>query len=210
MKEQQNLHITKLSASIHSVSHDEATKKLVALRQTTTLASDLPLKTAQKIPNKKEQYFQGQYFIHKEIEANLTTLKTIFGKSDDIIFREFIIGIKNQTKTFLCFIDGLSDKKLIDEYVVKPLLVNIHLIDPNETLLAHNMFTRLKNHVFNAVEIREEKEFDEVLDAVLGGNAALFIDGYDTVLIISAKGGEIRTILHLLQGYYACWRFSLP
>jgi len=88
----------------------------------------------------------------------------------------------------------LGDKKLIDEYIVKPLLVNIHIIDPNETLLSHDILTNVKDHVFNAVEIREDNEFDEVLDAILGGNTALFIDGYDTVLILIAKGGETRSI----------------
>jgi len=215
MKRQQHLQIAKLSASIGSVSHAEATKKLVVLRQLTkestniaqdmtqivkklrqtgTLPGQSPVKTEQKTPNKKEQYFEGQYFLHKEITSNLTTLQNIFGKSADIIFRDFIIGVKNQTKAFVCFIDGLVDKELIDEYIVKPLLVNIHIIDPDEKLLSSDLFTILKDHVFNAVEIRQEKVFDEVLDAVLAGNTVLFIDGYDTVLVMSAKGGATRSI----------------
>jgi len=215
MKRQQNLHITKLSASIGSASHDDATKKLATLRQliakSDNIAQDIPPiiknlrqaatvageshpKIEEKFPNKKEPYFAGQYFLHKELASNLTDLKNIFGNSEDIIFREFIIGIKNQTKAFLCFIDGLGDKKLIDEYIVKPLLVNIHIIDPSEKLLSYDLFTVLKDHVFNAVEIKQEQVFDEVLNAVLAGNTVLFIDGYDTVLVMSAKGGEMRSI----------------
>jgi len=215
MKRQQKLHFTKLSVSIRSASRDEATKKLVALRQltkesnkiaqdmtqivkklkqTATHAGESPLKTKQQSSNKKEQYFEDQYFLHKELDVNLTTLKSIFGKSDDIIFREFIIGVKKQTKAFLCFFDGLSDKKLIDEYIVKSLLVNIHIIDPEENLLSDDLFTVLEDHAFNAVEMNEEREFDEVIDAVLAGNTALFIDGYDTVLVVSTKGGETRGV----------------
>jgi len=215
MKRQQNLHIAKLSASIRSVSQVEAIKKLAALkqliaeseniaqdmpqivkilRQTATLAGDPPKKIEQQSSNKKEKYFEGQYFLHKELASNLTDLKNILGKSADIIFREFIIGIKKQTKAFVCFIDGLADKEIIDEYIVKPLLVNIHIIDPEEKLLSYDLFTVLKDHVFNAVEIRQEKAFDEVLDAVLAGNTVLFIDGYDTVLVMSAKGGATRSI----------------
>lgn len=212
MKREKNLHITKLSTSIQKGSRDEDANKLAALKQlikeSNKIAQEIPQIIArlrqtvtsadqdqkQQSSNKKEKYFEGQYFIHTEIEANLTTLKTILGKSDDIIFREFIIGIKKRTKTFLCFIDGLSDKQLIDEYIVKPLLVNIHIIDPDETILSHDNIASLKDHVFNAVEIKEEKVFDEVIDAVLAGNTALFIDGYNTVLIISAKGGQTRSI----------------
>jgi spore germination protein KA len=215
MKREKSRHFTKLSASIRSASHDEAIKRLAALRQLieksdiitqgmpqivkvlrqmATLTGQHHPKTEEKFSNKTEKYFECQYFIHKELESNLTDLKNIFGKSDDIIFREFIIGIKKQTKAFLCFIDGLSNKELIDEYLVKPLLVNIHIIDPEEKLLSHDIFTALKKHVFNAVEMSEEKVFDEVIDAVLAGNTALFIDGYDKVLVMSAKGGETRSI----------------
>ncbi|MCC5465784.1 spore germination protein [Pelosinus baikalensis] len=210
MKQGKNLHNTAPSVSISEASRDETANKLAALKQLNKESNKIAQEISQIITklkqtptsanqdrsdsNKKEKYFEGQYFIHKEIEANLTTLKTILGKSADIIFREFIIGVNKQTKVFLCFIDGLGDKKLIDEYIVKPLLVNIHIIDPNETLLSHDILTNVKDHVFNAVEIREDNEFDEVLDAILGGNTALFIDGYDTVLILSAKGGETRSI----------------
>jgi len=55
------------------------------------------------------KYFEGQYFIHKEIEANLTTLKTILGKSADIIFREFIIGV-NKQKYFSALLTGWVTK----------------------------------------------------------------------------------------------------
>lgn len=210
MKREKNQHITAPSANQSEASRDETINKLAALKQLSKESNKIAQDISQIITqlkqtrpsadqgypdsNKKEKYFEGQYYIYKEIDANLTMLKTIFGKSVDIIFREFIIGVKNRTKIFLCFIDGLGDKKLIDEYIVKPLLVNIRIIDPNETLLSPDMFTRLKEQVFNAVEIKEENEFDEVLDAVLGGNTAVFIDGYDTVLIISAKGGETRSI----------------
>ncbi|GMA98857.1 spore germination protein [Pelosinus sp. IPA-1] len=210
MKRGKNLHNTAPSTSISKTSQDETANQLAALKQlseeSNKIAQDIsqiitqlkqtPTSADQGHPdsNKKEKYFEGQYYLHKEIEANLTTLKTILGKSDDIIFRDFIIGVNKQIKVFLCFIDGLGDKKLIDEYIVKPLLVNIHIIDPNETLLSHDIPTNLKDHLFNAVELKKENEFDEVLDAVLGGNTALFIDGYDTVLILSAKGGETRSI----------------
>lgn len=152
------------------------------------------IKAEQKSAHKKEKYTEIKHIIHEKIEPNLTTLKSIFGKSDDSIFREFKIGIKKQTKAFVCFIDGLGDKKLIDEYVIKPLMVDIHIKDPDERLFNCDLFTRIKEYILSAVEIRETKSFDNVLGAVLSGDTVLFIDGFNTVLIISTKGGQTRNV----------------
>lgn len=164
---------------------------IAKLRQANTDPSD---KTVTQDSSSKQVQYDYKYTIHKNINDNIATMQAIFSKNADFIIREFVIGIHKQTKAFLVFIDGLGDKKLIDEYIVKPLLVNIRIIDPEEKLLAKDLVWNLKKHVFNAVEVTEEQSLNEVLDAILTGNTALFIDGYETVFIISAKGGETRSI----------------
>lgn len=153
------------------------------------------LKAQQKAAPRKVKYTDGQYIIHKKVELNIANLKNVLGKSNDIIFREFFFGVKHQTKALVCFVDGLGDKKLIDEYIVKPLMVNIHIIDQHGKLVENNdIFTGIKKYVLNAVEIEDLKIFDEVVNAVLSGDTVLLIDGYDTVLSISAKGGQTRAV----------------
>jgi len=155
------------------------------------------LKEGQKSSNsnKKEYYGMEQNIIHKKIELNLENVKKLLGNSDDIIIRHFSFGVKQQTDAFVCFIDGMADKEFINEYVIKPLLVNIHIIHQNvKQVESRDVLTSIKKYVYSTVEMKEGTTFDEVLDGVLSGNSVLFIDGYDTVLIISAKGVQTRNI----------------
>lgn len=171
----------------------EIAEDIAALLDTVKGKQAVP-KNEQQNDNKMVKYFSREVTVQKSIAANLDTVKRLLGRNVDFISREFTIGVKNQTKAFLCFIDGLGDKKLINDHILKPLLVDIYIVDPEEKLLTGNILDKLKKHVFEIVEMKEQHDFDEAIDAILSGNTALFIDGYDIALIISAKGSETRAI----------------
>ncbi len=133
--------------------------------------------------------------LHDSLDENAKFLKKVIGKSDDIIFREFYFGVKHQTKALISFIDGLGDKNLILEYVVKSLMVNIHITDPHGKLVnKRNVFDDIKKYILSIVEATEVSNMDEAIDAILSGNTLLLIDGCDRGFSISAKGGESRSI----------------
>lgn len=129
------------------------------------------------------------------LNDNAESLKKYIGKSDDIIFREFFFGVKQQTKALISFIDGLGDKNLILEYIVKSLMVNIHITDPQGKLVdKRTMFEDLKNHILSIVEATEVRSMDEAIDTILSGNTLLLFDGSNLGFSISAKGGVSRGI----------------
>lgn len=132
--------------------------------------------------------------IDKKIGRNEAALKNTFGKSKDVIIRKFKIGIRNETEAFVCFIDGLADKALIDESILKPLTTNIHLIDPDEKLIGRDLYGEAKDCLLNASELWEETSLHAVTNAVLSGDTALLIDGYPTAMIVSVKGAKTRDI----------------
>lgn len=134
--------------------------------------------------------------IYKDIQQNILNLQNMLGKSNDFIIREFTFNISgHKTKACICFVDGIGDKKFIDEYIIKPLMVNIHIISHKEKLDENqDMLSYVKSNVLSVPEISEEKILDKVIDVVLSGNTALFIDGCDTALLISTKSWKTRTI----------------
>lgn len=148
-----------------------------------------------KTSDVKYSYVNTQLTLEKSLDKNTQQLKNILGKSDDIIFREFYFGVKYQTKALVSFVDGLGDKNLIIEYVVKSLMVNMHITDPKGRIVEkENLFEDLKNHILNIVEAKEIHTYDEAIDAVLSGDTLLLFDGSDYGFNISAKGGERRSI----------------
>lgn len=152
------------------------------------------VKSQQNSNNEKATPTDEQHIIHKKIELNLTSLRNTFRNSDDIIVREFKFGVKEKTKAFVCFIDGLGNKALINEYIIKPLMIDLNNMDNKATLGSYDTFTIVKEFVLTASEVTEVKSFEKVKHEILLSNTALFIDGYDTIIIVSTKGGKSRAV----------------
>ncbi len=126
------------------------------------------------------------------LKNNLETIQVLFGNSCDITMREFNFGSKSQVHAALVFIDGLVDKRVINESIVRPLIYDTHLIR-NRALDESNIKVILRS--FLAVGDASEKTiFSEVLESLLYGNAIFMLEGSDHCLEINAKGWKTRAI----------------
>lgn len=139
-------------------------------------------------------YFENDIVLSKRIDENVAMLKGYLGKSDDVIFREFYFGVNKKSKALITFVDGLGDKNLIIEDVLKSLTVDIHITDPEGQISKNNLFENIKDHILNIIEAKDVININEVIEAVLSGDSILLIDGSTTGIAVSSKGGEKRGV----------------
>jgi spore germination protein KA len=134
--------------------------------------------------------------VNKDIKQNVLKLQDMLGKSTDFVLREFVFTINdNKINACICFIYGIGDKIFIDENILKPLMVNIHIVNHKEDSIENqDVLNYLKTNLLNVHKLNEEKNLDKVIDGLLSGNTALLIDGFDAALVISTKHFESRSI----------------
>ncbi|MCI1883061.1 MAG: spore germination protein [Sporolactobacillus sp.] len=133
--------------------------------------------------------------LSKSLSANIATLKTAFGNSEDLVFREFYFGADRQFKAAICFIDGIIDKKVILDNIIRSLMVDVHIIDDGGHMLdGGNSFRKIKQRLLNTASVREIHSVAETIDDIVGGNVCLLINGSRAGLSIEATGGEKRNI----------------
>lgn len=153
------------------------------------------LQSAQKSHSPKlENYLDKEYIIHKKLDINRLKLEDMLGKSNDIIFREFKIGIKSNTDAFICFVDGLVDKNKLTRNITKALMIDAHFTEFNKKNTLKNIITTVKENILSAEDIIVAKSFNDVLSEILSGKVALFIDGSNYALIIEMKGFASRNV----------------
>lgn len=150
-------------------------------------------KSNQNPSSERVIYTDNSYLISKDIDINTMNLKLIFNQSDDIIFREIVLNMEYKIKALICFIDGLEDKKLINESIINPLL-KLHNTCQAETnkVEYENLSDIIKKQILNSSEVIQINDFNKVIHYLLRGSSALFIDGYSTVLCINVKLSETR------------------
>lgn len=134
------------------------------------------------------------YTIQKNIEINEMNLKKFLGKSEDIVFREFEILTIKQTKVFICFINGLVNTQMVNECIVKPLIEDLPNDKYDNNGAHHDVIKTIKNRTLSVADLKEAQSMDQVIDAVLSGETALFIDGNHSAILISTQSFESRNV----------------
>lgn len=151
--------------------------------------------------------------IYPSIDVNLEYIKVKFNSliNSDIKIREFDLTARNKVyKAFIVYIDGMSDSKSINRFILHPLMLKSRANTFNSseevvsTAIANNITVR-KRKKFNLVDYiyscliplndtKKTNKFEVVINSINSGDCALFIDTIDTCFISDVKGFEKRAI----------------
>lgn len=127
------------------------------------------------------------------LQDNVNIMKDILGGSMDFMVRSLTIS-RTSWKAAVVYIDGLVDKNVMNEQVIKPLLQEQSMMpiltaeDP-EQLVQH-----ISDSILSISSVQAVRHVNECTSQVLQGNAALFIEGIAGVIILGTAGWEGRSI----------------
>lgn len=163
---------------------------------------------------KEQEPINEQKNIFPTLSVNLEYMKVRYNTliNSDIVIREFTLTARNkQYSAFLLYIDGMVDTKLINDFILNPLMLrnraNIFDGDENRVLseaVTNNITVRrvkkfnLLDYIFNNLmpqnSVKKVQEFDEIISGINSGNCALFVDTLDTAFNIDVKGFKQRSV----------------
>lgn len=152
--------------------------------------------------------------VFPSLSVNLDFLKVKYNTliNSDIVVREFTLTARNrQYGAFLIYIDGMVDTKIINDFVLEPLMLRnrANSYDGNETrvvseAISNNITVRkvkkfdLIDYIYNSLvpqnAVKKKKSFNDILPDINMGNCLLFVDTIDTAFSIDAKGFKQRGV----------------
>lgn len=121
---------------------------------------------------------------------NSQMLKELFKKSSDVLIRPIKLS-QNDITVYLFCVDGLVSSDLLDKAILKSLIS-----DPNlksyltEKACMNYLLDGGAYHAFTS----EENDCENLIKAVLSGNAALILDGEQKAVVYDVKSFEKRSI----------------
>jgi spore germination protein KA len=125
--------------------------------------------------------------MHHSLEINLRQLKEIMGNSPDLLIRNYKAGADGEVNCAVIMIDGMTNQLLITEGIFKPLHQEAELTPATACL-------KLKNSVMSIADVKETKDFSDLIDSLLNGNTIILIDGNPIALIVGTTEIPARTI----------------
>lgn len=134
-------------------------------------------------------HFTGEFALDLELVRNE------IGHNSDVRFREFYIG-GTGIYAAIVFVDGLSDKELIDKHIMKSLMASFFEKNDQAPSLVQGVITKafIKNQVLTISEVTEAHHVQDLVSKILTGSTALLVDGVQNVLILGTTKGKSRNI----------------
>jgi spore germination protein KA len=117
--------------------------------------------------------------ISKHIVDNKTKLAELFNYTSDLRFYE--LESLGNNDLLIVYIDELTDKKALNEFVIKPIIKD--LISPND----------IKSSIYLA-SIREVYSYDDIVSELINGHVALFHEDIDYAFILNINKFEKRAV----------------
>ncbi|RKQ34583.1 spore germination protein [Oceanobacillus halophilus] len=148
-----------------------------------SLFSRLKRKQQMKQSSQTESYSTK---ITKDLDDNLKNIKQMLGDPGDLVMRELMIGGMDK-RAAIIYISGLTDENLINDNILKSIQLNLKKFDTN-------VIDHIHKEVIAITDIQKSNNMDDISFAILNGNTAFFLDGNETILLMSTGGGETRSI----------------
>ncbi|MBZ4663972.1 MAG: spore germination protein [Caloramator sp.] len=141
----------------------------------------------QYTPNKKTP-------ITTMIDDNILSVKNLLKDCDDVVYRQFKIGGDKGRDVFLFYIDGMADKELLNNFVLKPLMLMARMVEPTFEDIKDELYEASKVAAMSVTDFKENDNIEEAVLAVLSGDTAIFMDGENKALIIATKFFPVRGV----------------
>ncbi|MEW8956452.1 spore germination protein [Clostridium sp.] len=113
--------------------------------------------------------------IDKSLENNIKYIKDVLKNNYDIVYREFAVANK---QVALIYIDGLSDRTLINEFVIENLMTH-----GTENSSSDDLIER----VIALSDLREVDSLKDGINAFLSGDPLLLFDGETKGCVLSLR-----------------------
>ncbi|MEI2377172.1 spore germination protein [Priestia megaterium] len=133
--------------------------------------------------------------ITDHLALTLKVVKNEIGHNSDVHFREFIIG-RTGIQAAIIFVEGLSDKDLIEKHILSSLMADFSKEYQQDQLYVKGSLSKqfIKSQVLSISDVEEVHPIKDVISKVLTGSTALLIDGLSLALILGTSKVKTRTI----------------
>ncbi len=120
----------------------------------------------------------------------LQTLRDMFSEDEGIIFRDFCCQNDPQIQFCIAFIDGMTDKNIIQEQMIKPIM-NANL---NEDYDINKLLNTISKEVIPTANVSQSGDLEKIIQSLITGSTLLFINEFDIAVIVDTAKWEKRSI----------------
>jgi spore germination protein KA len=132
--------------------------------------------------------------LRPSLNHNIHSIKETLGNSGDLIIREFNMGKPFLHKVASIYINGLTDKQIMGNFIIEKLMNDVNNNDSDEPWLPLQLGTYIKDHILTITSVEVITDLKTLLSLLLSGQTIVLVDGWIQALGCASQGGELRAI----------------
>lgn len=122
------------------------------------------------------------------LDDNISLFDRLFKDVDIMLSRRFHGPGEGAPEYCIYFSDGVVDSMLINEHIIKPLLLAEHLV------MEPGVFEAVRDEFVMMNDIKETTEIKDIVEAITYGDTLLLVENCNRALILSSKNFSLRGI----------------
>ncbi len=126
--------------------------------------------------------------LFKTLEENVALFKDLFNNDETFLIRYFENHKNSNIKLCALFIDGMVKTEIVNEYVIKPIMVSTSIDN------SQDIFCNIFNHVLESNNVEKSSDSAELVQAIVVGDTVLLMEDCSEAIIVSSKGWKSRAI----------------
>jgi len=130
--------------------------------------------------------------VSTDLDKNMRHLKAVFDRCTDIIFREFEAAIGGGVKIAMVYIDGLVNKEMLTEDLVKTLMYDVASLNSSPSVSDPAGY--LSRRIIAFTEVKLQDNLLDAVNSVLSGETVLFVDGVSKAFALSTQDWVQRAV----------------
>ncbi|MFC4598298.1 spore germination protein [Cohnella hongkongensis] len=131
--------------------------------------------------------------ISPSMQDNINHVRSMLGDPADLVVRSITVGGGRRDCT-LVFLTGLSDKKVVDELIVRQILLADRFGDEDSEAKASDLLDDLRRETMAVSKVIEIRHWNDVLRGILYGDTVLFLEGADQALLVGTGDWKDRNV----------------
>ncbi|MDT8715614.1 spore germination protein [Clostridium sp. 19966] len=120
--------------------------------------------------------------LSSNIDENLNYIKELLKDNMDVVYRSFYCG---EFKAAIIYIDGMTDKILLDDYALESLMLYKNDIKNVEDI---------KDNLLTVTDVKEEEKLEIALRFLLAGDSLMLLDGIKKAYILGTRAWQARGV----------------
>ncbi len=128
-----------------------------------------------------------------DLKENLQKIRQELGNSPDVKIREFEIA-NPQIQAAAVFIDNLTDKKLVDDFVMRSLMIDTAHETFKNMASDKNILDFIINNALTIGEVQVIKDWNGLMLSLLSGETVILINGSAEAISGDTRGGVSRSV----------------